>query len=147
MRYSLANYILSVASDDAKITKLFENVQIGGDGNALSSITIQTTDALWETESFATGAYVHNKNLSRVGTCEISISQLTDAVAKFKTFVNYFYTENGSDASITLTLNDSNNNPVATCKDCYPTQIPAQEFTAKAVEQRWQFTCGSITFE
>ena len=56
MRYSLANYILSIASDDNKINTLFKNVQIGGEGDALSSINIQTSDRLWETDSFATGA-------------------------------------------------------------------------------------------
>lgn len=148
MRYSLSNYILSIASADAKINQLFKNVQIGGEGDALSSIVIQTSDRLWETDSFATGAWVHNKNLSRVGTCEVSISQLSDAVAKFKTFVAYFYGESASEdiGGVTLTLSDSNNNVVATCEDCYPVQIPSQEFGAKAAEQRWQFTCGRITY-
>lgn len=148
MRYSLSNYTLSIASTNTVINELFETVQIGGEGDALSSITIQTENRLWETESFATGAWVHNKNLSRVGTCEISISQLSDAVAKFKTFIDYFYTgDNGTDVGgVTITLNDANSNVVATCIDCYPTQIPAQEFTAKASEQRWQFTCGRISF-
>lgn len=148
MRYSLSNYILSIASNDSKISQLFRNVRIGGEGDALSSINITTADRLWETESFATGAWVHNKNLSRVGTCEISISQLSDAVAKFKTFVEYFYNESADDniEGVTLTLTDANNRPIATCEDCYPTQIPTQEFGATASEQRWQFTCGRITY-
>lgn len=148
MRYSLANYILSIASNDSKISQLFKNVQIGGEGDALSTINIQTTDRLWETDSFATGAWVHNKNLSRVGTCEVSISQLSDAVAKFKTFVAYFYGESADDniEGVTLTLSDSNNKVIATCEDCYPVQIPSQEFGTKAAEQRWQFTCGRITY-
>lgn len=148
MRYSLANYILSIASNDSKISSLFKDVRIGGEGDALSSINIQTSDKLWETESFATGAWVHNKNLSRVGTCDVSISQLSDAISKFKTFVAYFYGESIGEniEGVTLTLSDSNNNVVATCEDCYPTQIPTQEFAAKASEQKWQFTCGRITY-
>lgn len=147
MRYSLANYILSIASDDKKINSLFETVQIGGEGDALSSIAITTNDTLWETTSFATGAWIHNKNLSRTGTCEVSISQLSDAVAKFKTYIAYFYGSDNTDVGgVTITLTDSNDNIIATCEDCYPTQIPAQEFSAKAVEQRWRFTCGRIIF-
>lgn len=148
MRYSLANYILSIASNDNKVSSLFKNVQIGGEGDALSTINIQTDNNLWETDSFSTGAWVHNKNLSRVGKCEISISQLSDAVAKFKTYVAYFYAESADDniEGVTLTLSDSSNRVIATCEDCYPVKIPAQEFSTKASEQRWQFTCGRVTY-
>ena len=146
MRYSLASYILAATSDNSDIKNIFQDVTIGGEGDALSSITIQVNDKLWETESFATGAWVHNKNLSRTGTVEISISQLSDKVAKFKTFVNHFYDSSFDDSSITMTLQDSTGASIAICEDCYPTQIPSQEFGSKSTDQRWIFTCGRITF-
>lgn len=146
MRYSLANYILSIESDNDVIAALFNNVKIGGEGDTLSSISIQTSDPLWSTKSYATGGWVHDKNLSRVGTCDINISQLSDAVTKFKMLVAYFYSESDTDSGLTLTLTDSNANVIATCEDCYPTQIPSQEFGASAAEQRWTFTCGRITY-
>lgn len=148
MRYSLANYTLSIASDNEVINNLFKEIKIGGEGDALSKISISTSDKLWSTTSFATGGWVHNQNLSRVGTCEISVSQLTASVAKFKTFVKYFY---GKDKivnlnGVTLTLNDSNNDAVVICRDCYPTEIPIQDFADTASEQTWKFTCGEITY-
>lgn len=149
MRYSLSNYVVSFASENTNINRLFGNIQIGGEGDALSNISVQTTDTLWSTTSFATGAWVHNKNLSRVGEISVSISQLTDAVAKFKTFINYFYneTENNTINGLTITIMDANRNQtVATCEDCYPTKIPTQSFAATAAEQTWTFTCGQITF-
>jgi hypothetical protein len=150
MRYSLADYILAISSNDKKFATLFKDVRIGGEGDALASISIQQADQLWTTDSYATGAWVHNKNLSRVGTCDISISQLTDAVAKFKMFVNLFYGDNTASTShsdgITMTLSDSRGNNIVTCTDCYPTQIPTQEFGKTAADQTWSFTCGKITF-
>lgn len=147
MRYSLANYILTIANDDANVNALFGNVQIGGEGDAVASITIQHQTDLWSTEGYATGAWVHNKNLDRHGTAEINISQLTDAVAKFKQFVNLFYSASDSNdvQGSTLTLSDTEGNVIAICEDCYPTRIPAQAFGNTAADQTWTFTCGRIT--
>lgn len=148
MRYSLANYYLSIDNANEKVKALFGDVRIGGEGDAVSSISVSTSNNLWDTQGYATGAWVHNKNLSRVGTAEISLSQLTDAVAKFKTFVNYFYLasdENDVQGS-TLTLTDSSGKIICTCYDCYPVKVPAQEFGATAAEQRWSFTCGKVVY-
>lgn len=148
MRYSLANYYLTIANDDSRITEMFKDVRIGGEGDAISSISISTNATLWQTTAYATGAWVHDKNLARNGNVNVSISQLTDAVAKFKQFVNYFYLSSG-DSDIqgsTITLYDSDGNAIASCEDCYPTQIPEQSFGAQASEQTWSFTCGRITF-
>lgn len=150
-RYALANYYLSIANDNDTVKNLFGDVRIGGEGDAVASITINTSATLWATRGYATGAWVHTKNLDRTGTIEISISQLTDAVAKFKTFVSLFYsTNNDRNRDIqgsTITLNDSFGNKVCTCYDCYPTKIPSQAYADSAGEQAWSFTCGKIDFE
>ena len=56
MRYSLANYILTIANDNSDVNALFGNVQIGGEGDAVSSITVNHATDLWATEGYATGA-------------------------------------------------------------------------------------------
>lgn len=147
MRYSLANYILTIANDNSDVNSLFGNVQIGGEGDAVSSITVNHETNLWSTEGYATGAWVHNKNLDRHGTVEISMSQLTDAVAKFKQFVNLFYSTSDSNdvQGSTLTLSDTEGNVIAVCEDCYPTRIPSQQFGNTAGVQNWSFTAGRIT--
>ena len=147
MRYSLANYYVTIANDDARVNNIFKDVQIGGEGDAVSSISVNLATDLWSTEGYATGAWVHNKNLDRHGTVEISVSQLTDAVAKFKQFVSLFYSASDSNdvQGSTITLNDTEGNAIAVCEDCYPTRIPNQAFGNTAGEQSWTFTCGKIT--
>lgn len=144
MKYSLADYILSITTNDASLTQMFGNVTVGGEGSALDSISISTSQDLWNTTGFATGAWVHNKNLSRVGTVEVSISQLSEKVAKFKQMVNIFYS--GDYDGFTFTLSDSYGNKVCTCVDVYPTKIPNQSFGSDAAMQSWSFTAGEITF-
>lgn len=145
MKYSLANYILSIQPNDTTLRTMFSNVSIGGEGSATDTITISLENQIWKTDSFATGAWVHNKNLSRVGTAQISISQLSDNVAKFKQMCNIFY--NGEYDGFTLSLVDNTGNKVCTCVDCYLTKIPDQEFKETAQTQSWTFTCGEITFD
>ena len=38
------------------------------------------------------------------------------------------------------------NNIVATCTDCYITEIPDHKFADKAAEYSWTFTCGRVMF-
>ena len=145
MKYSLANYILSIQPNDATLRTMFSNVSIGGEGSAIDSITITLNDNLWKTTSFATGAWVHDKHLGRTGTATISISQLSDRVAKFKQMCNIFF--NGEYDGFTLSLVDNTGNKVCTCADCYIQKIPDQEFKDTAQMQTWTFTCGEITFD
>ena len=56
MRYSLANYILSVKPDDPAINAMFGTISIGGEGNAVGSITLETSNDMWQTKGYATGA-------------------------------------------------------------------------------------------
>lgn len=143
MRYSLADYILSIKANDSRLS-LFGTVTVGGEGNALDSVQIELDGNMWETTSYATGAWVHDKNLSRSGRISISLSQLSDQVAKFKQLTNIFYS--GDYQGLTVTLSDSTGSKIATCTDCYFVKIPNQKFGSKAENQTWELTSGKIIF-
>lgn len=145
MKYSLANYILSIQPNDTTLKTMFSNVSIGGEGSSIDSMTVSLDKEVWSTEAFATGAWVHNKNLARTGKITISISQLSDNVAKFKQMCNIFF--NGEYDGFTLSLVDNTGSKVCTATDCYITKIPDQEMKDTAQMQTWIFTCGEITFD
>lgn len=146
MKYSLANYILTIKSDDPNASQIFgDDISIGGEGDAIGSISFSREGSMWSTESFSTGAWIHNKNLSRVGTAEIEISQLAPQVAKFIQICNVYY---GSDyKGFTLSLTDTEQNPIAEGIDCYITKVPEQNFGSSAGRQTWSFTCGQVNFK
>lgn len=143
MKYSLADYILSIRPDDSRLSA-FGTLNIGGEGTAIGSISIAYDNSMWSTTSFATGGWVHDKNLSRTGTISIQISQLSDKVSKMMQFANIFYS--GDYDGFTITLSDSLGQQIATCVDCYFKQIPSQEFGDSAANQTWSLTSGKITF-
>lgn len=152
MRYSLADYTLSITVPQALLSSI-GNFSIGGEGNAVpsphDSISVEIRPEQWTTESFATGAYVHNKNLARTGTVRISISQLSQHIEKFKNFANVMYSGDYNGATLSLSQNAAANKKsgeVMKAVDCYITKIPAQEFGESAGKQTWEFTCGEITF-
>ena len=99
---------------------------------------------LWSTTGFATGGWAHDKNLSRIGSCTISIHQLSDAVIMLIRLCKVYYT--GDYAGYTITVADAKGNQVANCIDCYPTKIQDQEFKESSDNQSWEFTCGQITY-
>ena len=143
-RYSLADYILSIKPNDPQINSDFGTITIGGEGSYTDSITLSPRDNLFETTGYNTGAWVHNKNLSRVGTAVISISQLSDQVKKFIMMAETYYT--GDYDGFTLTVSTNEGSQVATCIDCYIQKIPDQVFGANSANQTWTFTCGKISF-
>lgn len=143
-RYSLANYILSINPNDDNIKNMFGTISLGGEGNYLDNISIGGLPNLWDTTGFATGAWVHNKNLSKVGTATVNLSQLSEQINKFIKLCNIYYS--GDYDGLTLSLSDNQGNKVCTCVDCYIQKIPDQEFGATAGMQSWVFTCGQINF-
>lgn len=145
MKYSLSDYIVSIQPNDAGIKRIFGNIVIGGEGDATDSIIARLANDLWSTTGFATGAWVHNKNLDRHGTVELSVSQLSEKVAKLKQFCNLYY--GGEYSGATITISDIYGIKVCTCVDCYVTKIPDQQYSSTAGNQTWQFTCGEISFQ
>ncbi len=143
-RYSLANYILSIDCNSDEIKNMFGTISIGGEGSYTDSITIGGLPNLWDTTGFSTGAWVHNKNLSKTGTATVSISQLSDKVKKFIKMCNVYYS--GDYDGLTLSLSDTQGNKVCSCIDCYIQKIPDQAFGNTAANQSWIFTCGQINF-
>ena len=143
MRYSLADYILSIKSDDPNLQS-FGTISVGGEGDAIDGVSIELDNNMWDTTGFATGAWIHDKNLSRTGKVAITLSQLSDKVAKFVQLAKVFYT--GDFEGLTMSVTDSSGQEVALCEDCYVVKIPRQDFAARAANQAWTFTAGKITF-
>lgn len=144
MRYSLANYILSIEPNDATIKQMFGTIAIGGEGSTTGSISLTPNETMYKTTGYATGGWVHDKSLNRTGVASITLNQLSKAVSKFIQMCKVFYADDYD--GFTLSLSDINGNKVATCIDCYISKIPAQEFGATAADQTWDWTCGQINF-
>ena len=150
-RYSLARYILTLtlpADFDATFTAAFGSVvSIGGEGSMMNNIKVTQNNNLWETEGDVTGGYVHNQNLDRTGTCEVTIKQVSEAVAKFIRLCNCFYTSDlPYSKGVYIQVKDNEGNVVATCEDCFIQKPADQEFADKAGDQSWIFTCGKVVF-
>lgn len=149
-RYSLANYTLAITlpSELATILGLTgsESLVVGGEGSYLDTFVVELDNDMFSTKGDATGSWVHDKNLSRVGKAEISLNQLSDRVAKFKKIVNIYYQSGTDYDGVNLSLVDNQSNEIANCVDCYFTKIPRQEFSQESGNQTWSLTCGQITF-
>ena len=149
-RYSLADYILSIKSSNQEINSMFGTLAIGGEGTAIGSISLSLTNALYSTETYSTGAWIHNKNLSRSGNVSVTLNQLADQIPTLKRLVNLYYNGVGSSIDqlgLTLSVVDTLGNEIASCIDCFPTKIPDQNFNREAEDQTWVFTAGKITFD
>ena len=143
--YSLANYKLTLTSDDPTIIATFgESISIGGQGKKIGSISINQTNSPYALKSFETGGYYYDKTLDRSGTITISLNQLAEEVAKFKTLLNLYYTGDYNGFTAVLTTNE--NVKVAECIDCLMTNVPNQSFGGSTGSQEWQFGTGQITF-
>ena len=143
MRYSLANYIVSITPNDNAM-KIFGTISIGGEGSYLDSINLSLANNLYDTTSYSTGAWVHDKNLAKNGTVSITLNQLSAQVAKFKQMANMLYSSDYD--GLTITVSDTLGNEVAKAIDCYFIKIPDQDFGQKASNQQWQLTAGKISF-
>lgn len=154
MRYSLADYILSITlpnnlAQDLNFDK--PTFTIGGEGSYLDKIEFELLNDLFSTEGDSTGSWVHNKNLSRVGTCTITVQMLSEKTTVFKKVCNIFY--QASSAAVnrdydgcTLSLSDNYGNEIVTAIDCYFTKVPSLSLQVESQKQDWVLTCGSITF-
>ena len=145
MKYSLANYICSIQPSDQTLLNVYGTISIGGEGSTTASMSASRDDSLFQTTSYSTGGYVHNKNLSKMGKISLSLNQLADNVSKLKRLVNSYTTNDYSGLTITLTTSDGE--IVCTGIDCVPEKIPEQAFANSAADQTWTFTCGEINFE
>lgn len=147
MRYSLANYKLSIVQNDTELAAMFPALAIGGStgsGSYLDSISLSVNNNQWSTVGYATGGWVHEKSLDRTGTATITLNQLAPAISQFKRMSNVHY--NGEYEGFTMTLVDSFDNEVARCIDCYFTKIPDQSVQERSQNQTWSVTCGQIIF-
>lgn len=144
-RYCLADYILTVdIPEDVGFGT--QSVSIGGEGSYLDSISISMSTDMFSTEGDATGSWIHTKSLDRTGSVTISVKQISDKIAIFKSLVNVYMNLNTESSGMTLTLRDMLNNTIAICEDCVISKIPDQEFSSTPSSQSWTFNAGRITF-
>ena len=152
MKYSLADYVVTLEANDASLRRVLDNKKfiVGGQGNPMEQITIEMNDDQWSTESFATGAWVHNKNLSKIGRITIRLSQLADYIDTFKNIVNIHYSGDYKGLTVAVVavndVNSAGSKPICTAKDCYFTKIPTQEYGKTAAMDDWVLTCGEISY-
>lgn len=147
MTYSLANYTLVIIPEDTSLITIFgkngAGIAIGGQGNAVGSVSAEHTQDLWSTTAFETGAWVHNKNCSKVGTINLSVSQLVEEISLFKKLCEEWRRSDCLGLTMSLT---NGAETIWKATDCYITREPAQEFGPQAGTQQWSFTCGVLTF-
>lgn len=150
MKYDLTQYSLSIVPDDPALSQLVS--VIGGmvvtsaNGNGVDKIDVSYSTDQWSTKGYANGAWEHNKSYNRTGTASVSLSQLSEAIARFSKFCNLWYSGNYNGLTLTVT-NNMTGASVCICHDCYITRIPSQDFGESAATQTWSFTCGLIDFQ
>lgn len=160
MRYSLADYILSVKIPD-DLRDVFmsatdttdessNRINIGGDGSYIGSIKTENNKEMFTTEGDATGSYIHNKSKDKTGKVTIDINQLSDVVLKLTRLVETYYSSDTVSDGLTLTISKAtgsgNSQEVCTCTDCYITKQPDGGWDETAKDMSWVFTCGRITY-
>lgn len=146
MRYSLSDHILSI-----KFSENFKNalgltedsITIGGEGSMVDSFNFSQTNSTWDTSGDATGGYVHNKNLSRVGTCSITINQLSEKNQLLAQLFNIYFNSAYEDDSVTITLSDAHSQNLVICRDCYLNN-PALAYGQSAGNRTWTFNVGEL---
>ena len=148
-RYTLANYTLTITpSAELKAAGFSDTISVGGEGDYIGTITAGNGQSnVWSTTGYATGAWIHTKNLNRTGSISVTVSQLADQVIYFIRLVNTYFTA-ANVGGLTMTISDASNNDRAVVEaiDCFPTSIPDISYAASAGSLNFEFTCGRLTF-
>ena len=114
------------------------------DGSFMGSISVSRANDTWSTEGDSTGSWVHNKNLNRTGSVQMTIRQVSDDIIYLmmiaQMFENYHISQ-GMDIEIF-----NGDLTVARAEDCYLTKIPDQIYGESAATQDWVWTSGRVTF-
>lgn len=162
-KYSLADYQLTIGIPQSVAQRLglrdeqgnsLTSFTIGGpgengEGSFLGQIVASRTTNLWETEGDATGSWVHNKNLSRVGTIEVQIRQIADQVIELAQLCDIYASIQENVEGLTLTVNSSasdESTPMVTGIDCYIQKHADLTLAETAGTLTWTFTCGQVQF-
>lgn len=148
MRYSLSDYILSIANLPASLGLENNTISVGGSESYLNSVSAENTSQMWSTQGDATGSWVHSKNLDRTGTITIQLNQMSPQIASLIQILNAFYdiSNDTINNGMTITLQDRNMKHVFDAKDCFIQKIPTQSYGQTADNQSWTITCGKLTF-
>ena len=152
-RYSLADYRVTIEgllpgiSDPIRIT--IGGAGENGEGSCLGEIKVTRNTELWNTVADATGSWVHNRNLDKTGTVELSLRQVSDDVVRLIQLCSSYENVTSDATGLTITVSPSHSYSVkaeAFCNDCFPVKVPDQVFGDTAAEQSWVFTCGQVKF-
>lgn len=146
MRYSLAEYKLTLTSSNKLTNLLSSPITIGGNGSYLESFSFNYENDIWNTVSDATGSYIHQKNLSKNGIASITTNMLSENAKRFTTIANRYLIDSNDELQLVLTSNDSTT-PIVECKSCYIKRIPQKTFSKETSNETWEFTCGEITIK
>lgn len=162
-KYSLADYQLTIGIPESVAQKLglrdeqgnlLTSFSIGGpgengEGSFLGQILVSRTNNLWETEGDATGSWVHNKSLNRIGTIELQIRQISDNVIRLAQICDIYESIQENVEGLTLTINSSatdESTPMATGVDSYIQKQADLTLAETAGLLTWTFTCGQVMF-
>ena len=162
-KYSLADYQLTIGIPESVAQKLglrdeqgnlLTSFSIGGpgengEGSFLGQILVSRTNNLWETEGDATGSWVHNKSLNRIGTIELQIKQISDNVIRLAQICDIYESIQENVEGLTLTINSSatdESTPMATGVDSCIQKQADLTLAETAGLLTWTFTCGQVMF-
>lgn len=166
-RYALADYQVVIRVPEGIDGIGGTNIVIGGPGDYafgqsenssfkgfIGQVSVSRSDDAWSTEGDVTGSWVHNQSLSKVGTCAIDITQISEAIIKLSQVSTIFegiqddvLSSRQINEGLDITVQSiAESMPVAHCEDCYIQKHPDQTFGETAEKQSWVFTSGRVTF-
>lgn len=117
------------------------------EGSYVGQITVKRNKPLWSTEGDATGSWVHSKNLDRTGTISIDITQVSEQIVTLVYICSAYESVQEDVDGLTIEVkNTATQKVIASCVDCYITQIPDHSFKETADKYTFEFTCGRILF-
>lgn len=146
--YSLADYTVSFKAGGVEV-KIGGTAESSGSVNQksgyLNRIILRRTNNAWDTASDVTGGFVHNRNLSKIGTVTVQINQISDNIARLL-YILKAYENSTTPVPFDIYITQNGNVEVATCKSCLIQKASDQTFGESADYQEWVFTCGEIIF-
>ena len=165
-RYSLADCLVTIdfpgiTDGDRSIPQRTFTIGGPGDSNEAGSymgeIKITRAVEAFTTEGDYTGSYVHNRNLNKTGTVELTIRQVSDKILQLLYIANAYegallknFRSSGKGLTITVQVGSNYNgvqDTFITCSDCMINKIPDQVYGETAATQDWTFTAGIIEYE
>ena len=150
MKYSLANYILSIKIPQELKAVFGEDFIVGGAGDNqrgsyTTSIDVSRNQDLYTLKADATGSWVHEKNLNQSGTISVNLNQMAPVGAKL-TKLFYALSAYSGNQEITMTICGNDSTPIITANDCVLANIPDLQLQSSVNDRTWTFNCGQVIY-